>query len=179
MEKLFLLLIWSMSLSFHYYLQITVKQWPPCYVNQPSFSEIYHFLHLMQEHEPCHQLNLLKKPHMCTFFRLSLIQDQNNSMPETSSLQVEVLVTDTTHHTGEDQSLIYDEIYRIFNTGDFSPEDKNLEIYQNIQKSDIHLVVARLTLFPYNEAAQWCFKQFNPNTATITRKRKVSNISEA
>jgi hypothetical protein len=78
---------------------------------------------------------------------------QSTSTPEASSRQVEVLVTDTTHHTGEDQSLGYDEIYKIFNTGYFPPEDENLEIYQNIQKSDIHLVVARPPIFPYNEAS--------------------------
>jgi hypothetical protein len=71
----------------------------------------------------------------------------STSMPETSSRQGEVLVTDTTYHTGEDQCLRYDEIYRIFNTGDFSPEDKDLEVYQNIQKSDIHLVASRRPCF--------------------------------
>jgi hypothetical protein len=55
-------------------------------------------------------------------------------VPEYSSRQVEVLVTDMTYHTGEDHSLRYDEIYKIFNTGDFPPEDEDLEAYQNIQK---------------------------------------------
>jgi hypothetical protein len=72
-----------------------------------------------------------------------------------SSLQSKVLVMDTTHHTGEDHSPGYDEIYRIFNTVDFPPEDENMEVYQNIKKSDIHLVASRPTLFPYNEATQW------------------------
>jgi hypothetical protein len=83
---------------------------------------------------------------------------------------IELLVTDTTHHIGEYQSLVYDEIYNIFNTGEFSPEDENLEIYQNIQRRGIHLVVSLPPFFPYNKAAQWCFKQFDPNTATIISK---------
>jgi hypothetical protein len=65
----------------------------------------------------------------------------------------------------------YEEIYKIFNLGDFPAEDENMEIYQNIQKSGIHLVSSRPTLFPYNEVAQWCFKKFDANTATIMRKR--------
>ena len=84
---------------------------------------------------------------------------QSTSTLETSSFQGEgeVLVTDTTYHIGEDH-LGYDEIYQIFNTWDFPPEDNDLEVYQNIQKSDIHLAVARPALFPYNKAAQWFFK---------------------
>jgi hypothetical protein len=57
---------------------------------------------------------------------------QSASMPETSSCQAEVLVTNTTHHAGEYHNLGYDEIYRMFNTGDFPPEDENMEVYQNI-----------------------------------------------
>jgi hypothetical protein len=75
-----------------------------------------------------------------------------------------------TYHTREDHSLRYDEIYKIFNTGDFPPEDEDLEAYQNIQKRGIHLVVARPALFPYNEATHWCFKWFDPSTTTILNK---------
>jgi hypothetical protein len=67
---------------------------------------------------------------------------QSTFAPKTSSRQSEVLVIDTTHHTGEDQSLRSNDIYRIFNTRYYSPKDKNLEIYQNIQKIGIYLVVA-------------------------------------
>jgi hypothetical protein len=80
-------------------------------------------------------------------------------------------VTDTTPHIGEDHSPAYEEIYKIFNSGDFPAKDKNMEIYRNIQKRGIHLVEARPTLFPYNEATQWCFKQFDANTATIMSKQ--------
>jgi len=51
-------------------------------------------------------------------------------------------------------------------------------VYQNIHKSSIHLVVARPTLFPYNEVDQWCFKKFDPSTATIINKyrRKIASL---
>jgi hypothetical protein len=73
-----------------------------------------------------------------------------SSTHESSAFQVEVLLTDMNYHTGEDHSLRYDEIQRIFNIGDFPPDDENLEVYQNIQNNKIHLVVARPALFPYN-----------------------------
>jgi hypothetical protein len=61
--------------------------------------------------------------------------------------------------------------------GDFPTEDENMEIYQNIQKGDIHLVVVRPTHFPYNEAAQWCFMKFDINTTNIVRKHGKSVAS--
>jgi hypothetical protein len=79
----------------------------------------------------------------------------STSAPETSALQVEVLVTNMTYHTSEDHSLRYDEIYIIFNTIYFPPDDEDLEAYQNIQNNEIHLVVVRSGLFPCNEEAQW------------------------
>jgi hypothetical protein len=88
------------------------------------------------------------------------------------------MVKDITHHTSDDHRLRYNKIYRIFNTGYFSPEDKNLEVYQNIKKSNIHLVVARPTLFPYNKVTQWCFNKFEPSTMTIIRNnmRQVASL---
>jgi hypothetical protein len=82
---------------------------------------------------------------------MNFVPSASTFAPEYSSCHVEVLVIDTTYHTGEDHSLIYDEIYKIFNTGDFPPEDEDLEAYINIQKSGIHLVVAQTTLFTYNK----------------------------
>ena len=79
-------------------------------------------------------------------------------------------MTYTTPHVGEDRSPAYEDIYRIFNLIDFPAEDEDIKIYQNIQKSNIHLVVSWLTLFPYNEATQWCFEKFDANTATVMRK---------
>jgi hypothetical protein len=63
-------------------------------------------------------------------------------MSEMPSLPTEALVTDTTPHIGEDHSPTYEDIYIIFNSGDFLVEDENMEIYWKIQKSGIHLVVA-------------------------------------
>jgi hypothetical protein len=54
----------------------------------------------------------------------------------------DILAIDTNYHNGVDHCPLYDEIYKIFNTRDFPPEDENLEVYQNIQKSCIHLLVA-------------------------------------
>jgi hypothetical protein len=82
----------------------------------------------------------------------------STSAHETSSFQVEVLTIDMTYHTREYHSLRYDKIYKIFNTGDFPLEDEDLKVYQNIHKSIIHLIVARLSLFPYNEETNLCFK---------------------
>jgi len=65
----------------------------------------------------------------------------------------------------------YEELYKIFNSSDFPAEDENIEIYHNVQRSRIHLVVAWPNIFPYNEAMQLCFKQFYVNTTTIVRKQ--------
>jgi hypothetical protein len=67
-------------------------------------------------------------------------------------------VTKNSYHTGEDSFPRYDEIYQIFNISNFSSNSEDLGVYQNIQKSGIHLIVAHPTLFPYNEATHWCFK---------------------
>jgi len=48
-------------------------------------------------------------------------------------------------------SPLYDEIYKIFNVGDFPLEGENLEVYQNIQKTGIQLITTHPMLFPYNE----------------------------
>jgi hypothetical protein len=82
-----------------------------------------------------------------------------------------VLVTDTDHHTGEDHFPSYEEIYRIFNSANFPMDDENLGVYQNILRRDIHLVVTRPSLFTYNKATQWCFKQFDMTTMTIMTKQ--------
>jgi hypothetical protein len=67
---------------------------------------------------------------------------QSTSAFETSSLPIEALVIDTTPHISEDHSPTYKDIYIIFNSDDFPIEEENMEIYQNIQKSGIHLVVS-------------------------------------
>jgi hypothetical protein len=78
-------------------------------------------------------------------------------------------VINTSYHSREDHCPRYDEIYKTFNAGDFSPEDEKFEVYQNIQKSGIHHVVS-VPLSPYNDATKWCFKQFDLNTTTIVSK---------
>jgi hypothetical protein len=62
-----------------------------------------------------------------------------------------ILEIDTTYHTGVDHFPRYDEIYRIFNMRILLSKDKDLGVYQNIQKRCIHQVVSRPMLFPYNE----------------------------
>jgi hypothetical protein len=83
----------------------------------------------------------------------------------------DVLVTDTSYHTEEYHFPMYNEIYKTLNTGYFSLKDENFEVYQNIQKSGIHHMVSCPTLFPYNDAVKWSFKEFYLNTFTI-----VSNL---
>jgi hypothetical protein len=72
----------------------------------------------------------------------SSVYFQSVTGPEPSSRPVEALVTDTNHHTGEDHFPGYEEIYRIFNSVYFPMDDEDLEVYQNILKSGIHLVVS-------------------------------------
>jgi hypothetical protein len=60
---------------------------------------------------------------------------------------------------------------------DFPPEDENLEVYQNIQKSCIHLLVSRPMLFPYNDTTNWCLKHLDQGTATIVRKENIQIAS--
>jgi hypothetical protein len=67
---------------------------------------------------------------------------QSATGPESSSRPVEVLVTDTNHHTGEYHFPGYEEIYKIFNSTYFPADEENLGVYQNILRSDIHLVAA-------------------------------------
>jgi hypothetical protein len=62
-------------------------------------------------------------------------------------------MTDIIHHTSEDHYSEIEEIYRIFNSIDFPQDDEDLEVYQNILKSSIHMAAARPQLFPYNEVA--------------------------
>jgi hypothetical protein len=76
-----------------------------------------------------------RRPKGCVYF-------QSYSAPEMSCFLTKVLVTDTTHHIGEDHCIRYEEIYIIFNSGDFPAEDENIGIYQNIRKRNIHLLVA-------------------------------------
>jgi hypothetical protein len=71
----------------------------------------------------------------------------------------------------------YDEIYNIFNIGDFPPEDNNLEVYHNIKKSCIHLIVAHPMLFPYNDATIWCLAHLDKDTTTILRITKLQIAS--
>jgi len=82
-------------------------------------------------------------------------------MTETYSNLGELLVTDTTHHIREDNFPSYDDMYKIFNTYYFPLDDEYLQVYHNIKKSGIHIVVSLPTLFPYDDVAQWCFKKFN------------------
>jgi len=64
-------------------------------------------------------------------------------------------MTDTNPHIDEYHSFVYEEIYKILNSGDFPTEDENLEVYQNIQKGDIHLITTLPTLFPLKKVVQW------------------------
>jgi len=96
---------------------------------------------------------------------------QSVAEPETSSHPIEALVTDTNHHTGKDHCPDYEEICKIFNSSYFPMNDEDLEVYQNILKSGIHLVVSRPQIFPYNEATQWFLKQFDATTTNIMRKQ--------
>jgi hypothetical protein len=87
-------------------------------------------------------------------------------------------VTDTTHHIREDSFPSYDDIYKIFNVEYFPLHDEDLEVYQNVKKSGIHIVVSPPTLFPYDDVSQWCFKKFNYRTCTIVNKhgRKIESL---
>jgi hypothetical protein len=80
------------------------------------------------------------------------------SMPERSSNPGEVLGTKKSYHTREYSFPKYDKIYQMLNILDFSSNDEDLEVYQNIWKNGTHLIVACHTLFSYNEVAQCCLK---------------------
>jgi hypothetical protein len=101
----------------------------------------------------------------------SLVYFQDPAGPESSSRLVETLVTDTIPHIGEDHFPIFEEIHSIFEFKEFPKDNEVLEVYQNILKSRLHQVASRPQLFPYNEAAQWCLKQFDSSTALIMRKQ--------
>jgi len=56
----------------------------------------------------------------------------------------------------------------------FSPNDLDNGEYINILKSDIDKVVARPKLFPYNDAARWCFAHLQKYTGLIANASGLS-----
>jgi hypothetical protein len=86
-------------------------------------------------------------------------------------------MTDMIPHTSEDHYPDIEDIYRIFNSIDFSQDAEDFEMYQNILKSSIHIIASRPQLFPYNKIAQWCLKKFDVSMKSIMRKKKTKLAS--
>jgi hypothetical protein len=55
--------------------------------------------------------------------------------------------------------------------GEFLKNDPDLNVYQNIQRSGINVIVARPAVLPYSEIPRWEYKNVNTNEEVITNRK--------
>jgi len=68
-----------------------------------------------------------------------------------------IIVRNTSFFDGREHCPRYHEIYCIFQNEDYPSDEKEIDVYHNIRRSNIHTLVAHPMLFPYNDVALWCF----------------------
>jgi hypothetical protein len=54
----------------------------------------------------------------------------------------------------------------------FLPEDKDLNVYQNIQESVLYAIESRPALLSYNDAKKWEFSHLDKESCTILNEIK-------
>lgn len=77
------------------------------------------------------------------------------------------LLSDTNHTTGVKDCPDWAEIYRVFANSEFPKEDEDSSVYDNIKKSEIHLIAARPAILPYNDMVQWIISHVDLGSASV------------
>jgi hypothetical protein len=100
---------------------------------------------------------------------------QTSGMQVPTSIPDSYNISDTNNHDGMEHYLSYVEILDMFENERFPSDDPDIDTYRNIQKSGIHTVVTHPELFPYNDAARWCFMYLQKDTGLIVNASGPSN----
>lgn len=77
------------------------------------------------------------------------------------------LLSDTNHPTGMKNCPDWGEIYRVFANSEFPEEDEDSSVFDNIKKSEIHLIASRPAILPYNDMVQWIISHVDLGSASV------------
>jgi hypothetical protein len=87
--------------------------------------------------------------------------------------QTSLNISNMNIHDGREHYLNYDEIYGLFQNERFPPQDKDINEYKNIHKSEIDIVTSHPNFFPYNDGTLWCFTHVKKYIRMITNASGV------
>ena len=70
--------------------------------------------------------------------------------------------SDTSSRVNETYQLDWSWVYSIFDNNDLSDFQDDQLIYERIRDSGIHMIAARPTVLPYNDAVRWIIDHASP-----------------
>ena len=89
--------------------------------------------------------------------------------------------SDTNSQVTETYHLDWSRVYSIFDNNDLSYFQSDKIVYEIIRDSNLHMIVAKLTILPYNDDVQWIIDHTNVKDRsfnTSTRSQLANFRSE-